>query len=205
MSRIKSVFVFIALFACASVASANITYNVNRTIGGGSVSGFIVTNGALGTLSDANLVDWQLTVSAPNLQGGPNSFIQMSNPGNNFLGVSISGTAVSATASDLYFNFGVGNDSFLVFYSLNNAATAISYWCLTAGPISCNGETPPSENIGFDANGQSNAASEFRGQAGNVSIASVSAVPEPETYAMMLAGLGLLGFAARRRKQAAAA
>lgn len=29
----------------------------------------------------------------------------------------------------------------------------------------------------------------------------VSAVPEPETYAMLLAGLGLLGFTARRRKQ----
>lgn len=28
----------------------------------------------------------------------------------------------------------------------------------------------------------------------------ISAVPEPETYAMLLAGLGLLGFAARRRK-----
>jgi len=28
---------------------------------------------------------------------------------------------------------------------------------------------------------------------------SVSAVPEPETYAMLLAGLGLIGFAARRR------
>ena len=25
-------------------------------------------------------------------------------------------------------------------------------------------------------------------------------IPEPETYAMLLAGLGLLGFAARRRK-----
>ncbi|GJI88025.1 MULTISPECIES: choice-of-anchor A family protein [Duganella] len=33
---------------------------------------------------------------------------------------------------------------------------------------------------------------------------SVSAVPEPETYAMLLAGLGLMGFIARRRKQAAA-
>jgi hypothetical protein len=32
---------------------------------------------------------------------------------------------------------------------------------------------------------------------------TVTAVPEPETYAMMLAGLGLLGFAARRRKQQA--
>ncbi|WP_229258415.1 PEPxxWA-CTERM sorting domain-containing protein [Duganella rivi] len=32
---------------------------------------------------------------------------------------------------------------------------------------------------------------------------TVTAVPEPETYAMMIAGLGLVGFAARRRKHAA--
>jgi hypothetical protein len=32
----------------------------------------------------------------------------------------------------------------------------------------------------------------------------VAAVPEPETYTLMLAGLGLVGYAARRRKQAAA-
>jgi hypothetical protein len=31
-------------------------------------------------------------------------------------------------------------------------------------------------------------------------ISLTSAVPEPETYAMLLAGLGLVGFAARRRK-----
>ena len=34
---------------------------------------------------------------------------------------------------------------------------------------------------------------------------NVTPVPEPETYAMMLAGLGLLGLAARRRKQQLAA
>jgi hypothetical protein len=33
-------------------------------------------------------------------------------------------------------------------------------------------------------------------------IATVPAVPEPETYAMLLAGLGLMGFIARRRKAA---
>ena len=36
-------------------------------------------------------------------------------------------------------------------------------------------------------------------------LAMVGAIPEPETYAMLLAGLGLLGFAARRRKQKEAA
>ena len=29
----------------------------------------------------------------------------------------------------------------------------------------------------------------------------VTAVPEPETYAMLMAGFGLLGFVARRRKR----
>ncbi len=40
------------------------------------------------------------------------------------------------------------------------------------------------------------------GFSGQITIGGV--VPEPETYAMLLAGLGLLGFAARRRKQKAA-
>ncbi|RZS52956.1 PEP-CTERM sorting domain-containing protein [Sphaerotilus mobilis] len=35
------------------------------------------------------------------------------------------------------------------------------------------------------------------------SVSITTAVPEPETYAMMLAGLGAIGFLSRRRKQAA--
>ena len=38
---------------------------------------------------------------------------------------------------------------------------------------------------------------------GHMTLASttMAPIPEPETYAMMLAGLGLMGFVARRRKQ----
>ena len=35
------------------------------------------------------------------------------------------------------------------------------------------------------------------------SFTNVSAVPEPETYAMLLVGLGLVGFTLRRRKESA--
>lgn len=40
------------------------------------------------------------------------------------------------------------------------------------------------------------------GAQGNVVTTSVAAVPEPETYAMFLVGLGLLGFVSRKKHQA---
>lgn len=43
------------------------------------------------------------------------------------------------------------------------------------------------------------------GQSFNVQLHSVQAVPEPETFAMLLAGLGLIGMVTRRRSQVAAA
>jgi hypothetical protein len=47
------------------------------------------------------------------------------------------------------------------------------------------------------------ALSEATGINNHGQVAVISAlIPEPETYAMLLAGLGLLGFIARRRKTA---
>ncbi|WP_334108142.1 PEP-CTERM sorting domain-containing protein [Methylobacillus sp.] len=42
----------------------------------------------------------------------------------------------------------------------------------------------------------------FKLDANGLLTYTVAAVPEPETYALLLAGLGLVGFAARRRKSA---
>lgn len=49
-----------------------------------------------------------------------------------------------------------------------------------------------------------NASNPLDTVSGSVNF-TVAAIPEPETYAMMLAGLGLMGFMARRRKQKLAA
>jgi len=46
-----------------------------------------------------------------------------------------------------------------------------------------------------DGNGWSSHSTELAFQ--------ITAIPEPETYAMLLAGLGLLGFMARSRKDKA--
>lgn len=42
-----------------------------------------------------------------------------------------------------------------------------------------------------------------QGFSGTGSVTFTTAVPEPDTYAMMLAGIGLLGFMARRRRRGA--
>ncbi len=53
----------------------------------------------------------------------------------------------------------------------------------------------PAPQTSFSISGLPRDFSNYRTYSSNV-----SAVPEPETYAMMLVGLSLIGFAARRRK-----
>jgi hypothetical protein len=84
-----------------------------------------------------------------------------------------SGTAVGMTSTDI----GVFEDGASLVSSLHLVGTGTNYddfsWMVSAVP------TPGMVNIGQDF--------------------SAAAIPEPETYALLLAGLGLLGFAARRK------
>jgi hypothetical protein len=78
--------------------------------------------------------------------------------------------------------------SFAVIGSDNNPADGFSFGNLAAGNYALN-------VLGF-ANG-----SEGGFYAGGL-IAQTAPIPEPETYALMLAGLGIVGFIARRRRSA---
>ena len=85
------------LFVAATLASAsNITYNVNRTIGTGTVTGFIQTDGTVGTLTLANVTDWSLVLFTP-VQGSFSLFGPSS--GNNSV-VWSTGGDISATSTN---------------------------------------------------------------------------------------------------------
>ena len=55
--------------------------------------------------------------------------------------------------------------------------------------------TTPVDNVVFNITSRQGSFSNFR------AFSATTPVPEPETYAMLIAGLGLVGFMARRRKQ----
>jgi hypothetical protein len=89
-----------------------------------------------------------------------------------------------------------------------------TYWLGTSGPIpdthytfgmtlanagggaGGGGGEYGTQSFGSDSRGDINYAWAVR----SGDVAAVAAVPEPETYAMMMAGLGMLGVIARRRK-----
>jgi len=62
------------------------------------------------------------------------------------------------------------------------------------------GDTAPEGLKGFTMGGMHYLAIANEGGAGTTTLYSLAPVPEPETYAMLLAGLGMLGLVARRRK-----
>lgn len=94
----------------------------------------------------------------------------------NYAGYNIAGLAVSLLDS-----------SFTQIGAVDNTPTSFTFSGLAAGTYSLN-------VIGF-------ATGATGGLYGGSFVVATAPVPEPETYALMLAGLGVIGFMASRRKQ----
>lgn len=82
----------------------------------------------------------------------------------------------------VHVNFGSSADDYNVAHDDPFSTHTISFTPGISGPYSLIFQNTGGDNVG-------------------ALLDNVSLVPEPETYAMLLAGLGLLGFMARRRKE----
>lgn len=147
--------------------------------------GFVETDGALGTLVTANITDWKLTLTAPNLLDGPINVIDFAA----HIQSSVMGNALTATPTQLLFNFdSPGNAFFFMQGKLPNG----NYWCVQTKLCVPGFRT---ESIGRLENGDPIAQAVAR--TGTVVIATT--IPEPGTFALLAFGLTGLMFARRQR------
>ncbi|MDP3662391.1 MAG: FxDxF family PEP-CTERM protein [Nitrosomonas sp.] len=199
-----SKYVFGALLATPMLASAAVD---------------LVTNGSFEADPQSN-GSWNIYSSLTGWNGSPNielrnnvagtaydgsNFVELDTHSNSSMSQLLTGAAGlyelsfwysarpgTGTTNDLSFSFdGIANGTVLT--GIGNAGSN-HFW------------QHFSQIVNFDGNGllTFSAVGISDSYGGSLDMVSfTSAVPEPETYAMLLAGLGLLGFMARRRKVSA--
>jgi hypothetical protein len=167
------------LSAACFAAASPVIYNVHRTIGAGSVTGFIETDGAIGVLTAADFVDWNLW-----LYDGRSTFDLTGPLSGNNSAVFVQGADTEAFDTYLLFNFsGLDNGIFLFQKGLfsNN-----HYYCDASQPGPCfPGETvvPISVTRGYQ-NVDLHGVVVIGNEAGTA--------PEPGTCVLILGGLAVI-------------
>ena len=200
MKRILNAGTALALSLLTAAPAQAITYIGSRAVGDATALLSITTDNTLGGLTNANITDWTIQLTS----GLNSATLQGPVSGNNSSVLILTGSALAtnanssliATATDLQFNF--DGDGFLGFLS-GGSSNGFGYLLNgAAGRGQCSGGGV-FECVFFVNN--SIVSTERTGPSGLQTLASAvpAGVPEPASWALMIAGFGLTGAAMRRR------
>jgi hypothetical protein len=182
--------------AAASLCNANINYNVNQTIGSGSVTGIIETDGTLGVLRSSNILSWNLLIS----DGA--TTVDSFGPVIGSAAEDVDGAGLSATPTQLLFDFNPSDDPFgypTAFFFLTSVGPTQAAWiaCDLCGAIVpvLNGEDLEIYSSGIQI------VNDSVGLSGTQVIGTTSMTPEPSYFIMCAGIIALIGFRRLRIKQ----
>lgn len=163
--------------------AAPITYNIDQTIGVGSVVGTIETDGATGVLSGSDITGWNLMLNGDGASfalSTANSVVQ------------VVGSDLTATPTALSFNFSGSDDGYLLFQ--DGLFSGMHYTCDATEADTCfQGASVVPE--AFDSPSAQNVA-----ESGTQVIAT-AATPVPEPTSIAVLGFGLLGLGTIRGRR----
>lgn len=184
-SRLKELQRSTALVAFCTVGAlnanaANVTYAVTLPVNTGSVTGFIVTDGTIGSLASSNILDWTLTLTG----GGQSYILQGPLSGNNSVLTAYIGGLSTQNNGNIYYSFTGAN----LFSISSNVGPQADAFCLGSPGDTCNFASLSFLRV-------NNATISATGEpAQNTLIGSIAPVPSPAPVPSTL-WLALIGLA----------
>jgi len=171
----------LAVGLVSGTAHASIVYDINLTVGSGSITGTLETDSSLGVLSTGDILAWDFTLNDGLHLGGLESGTQ-----------DLFGTANLLTASptELFFDFDLGLGGIFDVRTFGSLRSFQAIDTVTGGGVDIQHRLPDLHGTGFVVDG------------GQVRFGtSTTALSEPSSIGLLVAGL--LGLVLGMRKKAA--